>query len=99
MEYRTLSPHPEQYQNLVQRMTHMWQTEPNFSIADLATIRIPVAIADGDHDEIVKGQHTRDMSAAIHSSTLIVENGVSHFAMLQNPDQFNADMLRFLAPR
>lgn len=98
-EYRSLSPHPDQYQNLVQRMTRMWTTEPHFSAADLAGIRIPVAIADGDRDEIIKAQHTRDMATAIPSSTLIVESGVSHFAVLQNPDQFNADLLRFLAQR
>ncbi len=98
-EYRSLSPHPDQYQNLVQRMTRMWATEPHFSAADLARIRIPVAIADGDRDEIIKAQHTRDMATAIPSSTLIIESGVSHFAVLQNPDQFNADLLRFLAQR
>jgi pimeloyl-ACP methyl ester carboxylesterase len=98
-EYRSLSPHPDQYQNLVQRMTRMWTTEPHFSTADLAGIRIPVAVADGDRDEIVKAQHTQDMAAAIPSSTLIVEHGVSHFAILQDPGQFNADLRRFLAQR
>ena len=98
-EYRSLSSHPNQYRNLVQRMTHMWATEPNFSVADLASIRVPVAIADGDHDEIVKVQHMREMAAAIPSSISIVESGVSHFAMLQNPDRFTADVLSFLARR
>jgi pimeloyl-ACP methyl ester carboxylesterase len=98
-EYRSLSPQPNQYRTLVQRMTHMWATEPNFSAAQMATIRIPVAIADGEWDEVIKAQHTRDIAAAIPSSTLIVESGVSHFAMLQNPAQFNADLLKFLGER
>ena len=38
-------------------------------------------------------------AAAIPSSTPIVESGVSHFAMLQNPAQFNADLLKFLGER
>jgi len=98
-EYRALSARPEGYQHLVQRMTQMWSTEPHFSRDALASIRVPVAIADGDHDEIIRPEHTRDLAAAIRGARLIMEPGVSHFAMLQDPDRFNADLLQFLAGR
>jgi pimeloyl-ACP methyl ester carboxylesterase len=98
-EYRALSPRPDGYQHLVQRMTQMWSAEPHFSPGALASIRVPVAIADGDRDEIIRPEHTRDLAAAIRGASLIIEPGVSHFAMLQDPDRFNADLLQFLAGR
>ncbi len=98
-EYRALAPRPDGYRNLVQHMTQMWNTEPHFSRGALASIRVPVAIADGEHDEIIRPQHTRDLAAAIRGASLIIEPGVSHFAMLQDPERFNADLLQFLAGR
>ncbi len=98
-EYRALSPRPDGYRMLVQRMTQMWNAEPHFSRGGLASIRVPVAIVDGDRDEIVRPQHTRDLAAAIRGASLIIEPGVSHFAMLQDPERFNADLLQFLAGR
>jgi len=32
----------------------------------------------------------------VPNSGLLIEPEVSHFAFLQNPDQFDADVLRFL---
>lgn len=98
-EYRELSPNPQQYGAVLQRLDRMWASEPNFTPAELRSIRVPVAIVDGDHDEVIRPQHTRDLARAIPGATLIVEPGVSHFAMLQNPVQFNTDMLRFLGGR
>ena len=51
--------------------------------------RDPVAIADGEHDEIIKAAHTKMISAEIPRAKLVFLPGVSHFAMLQNPDLFN----------
>ena len=98
-EYRSLSPTPERYGELVRRMAAMWAAEPRFSAVDLGAIPVPADIADGDHDEIIKPQHTRYLAGAIPNATLTFERGSSHFAMLQNPASFNADVLRFLGRR
>jgi pimeloyl-ACP methyl ester carboxylesterase len=82
VEYHTMSPQPDQYTALLRNMARMWGSEPDFSKADLARIDVPVTIADGDHDEIIKLQHTKDLAAAIASATLLIQPCVSHFSML-----------------
>jgi pimeloyl-ACP methyl ester carboxylesterase len=51
---------------------------------------------DGDHDEMVKHDQPRTLADWVPDSGLLIEPEVSHFAFLQNPDQFNADVLHFL---
>ena len=53
-------------------------------------------IADGEHDEAIKQDHDRYMAATIPGARLVIMPGVSHFAMLQNPAEFNAEVLNFL---
>jgi pimeloyl-ACP methyl ester carboxylesterase len=60
----------------------MWHREPNFTKAQLGGIEIPVPIADGEHDEIIKAAHTKMISAEIPGAKLVFLPGVSHFAML-----------------
>jgi pimeloyl-ACP methyl ester carboxylesterase len=62
----------------------------------MRAIHVPVLIADGDHDEAIRRPHTEMMAALIPGAGLLIEPNVSHFAMLQDPGQFNADVLRFL---
>src|SRR5581483_9817121 len=50
-EYAALSPTPTGFADFKQAIEHMWAVEPNYVAADLAKIRTPVAIVDGDHDE------------------------------------------------
>ena len=41
----------------------MWETEPNWTDAQLQSIRAPVLVADGDHDEAIKRAHTEYIAA------------------------------------
>jgi pimeloyl-ACP methyl ester carboxylesterase len=97
VEYRQLSPQPTDYPVLLRQMRRMWSTQPQIPTARLATIQVPTTIADGDHDEIIRPQHTKELAMAIPSARLVIELGVSHFAMLQNPEQFTRDVLELLA--
>ena len=96
VEYATLSPHPESWGQLVAGLGAMWRREPSFTKVQLGTIKIPVTIADGEHDEIIKPEHTKQISAEIPGARLLILPDVSHFAMLQNPEQFNAALFKFL---
>jgi pimeloyl-ACP methyl ester carboxylesterase len=87
-EYLALSPHPERWPELQRGLRIMWRTEPNFTKLQLATITMPITIADGEYDEIIKPEHTRQIAAGIKGSRLVILPNVSHFAMLQNPAQF-----------
>jgi pimeloyl-ACP methyl ester carboxylesterase len=95
-EYATMSPTPADYPTFAQAVEHMWDTEPNYTAAELARIKIPVAIADGDHDEAIKREHTDYLANTIPGATLIILPDASHFAMLQQPAEFNRAMLAFL---
>jgi pimeloyl-ACP methyl ester carboxylesterase len=82
---------------LVAADTRMQLTEPNYLADKLAAIRGPaIAIADGDHDELIRHRHTEYLARTIPGATLIWLSHVGHFAPLQAPDAFNAAMLDFL---
>ena len=95
-DYAALSPTPKGFAAFSQAINRMWRTEPNYTAAELHRIRTPVAIVDGDHDEAIKRAHTDYLAHTIPGARLIILPGVSHFAMLQKPEAFNAAMLGFL---
>jgi pimeloyl-ACP methyl ester carboxylesterase len=96
-EYGALSPHPERWPQLVDGLRAMWRREPNYAKPQLAKITAPTAISDGEYDEIIKPEHTRQIALDIPGARLMIQPRVSHFAMLQNPDQFNQTLIEFLA--
>jgi pimeloyl-ACP methyl ester carboxylesterase len=74
----------------------MQRTQPNYSADDLRKIRVPVAIVHSEHDEFIKREHAEYLPRSIPNAEFIYLPGVSHFAPLQRPEQFNAAMLGFL---
>jgi pimeloyl-ACP methyl ester carboxylesterase len=96
MEYGALSPQPDRWPQLVDGLRRMWRTEPNFTKRNLSAVKVATTIADGEHDEIIRPEHTQGMARAIPGARLLVLPGVSHFAMLQDPDQFNRALSAFL---
>jgi pimeloyl-ACP methyl ester carboxylesterase len=95
-EYHVLSPTPQQWEGFSAAVTKMWETLPAFTRADLASIKVPTTIADGEFDEGIKRTHDEYMAQAIPGARLVILPNVSHFAMLQDPQAFNAAVLRFL---
>ncbi len=73
----------------------MSATQPQFTKELLQTIRVPVWIVDGDH-EVVKPENTKFMAAHIKNSYLLFQPWASHFSFIQDPKQFNSDVLKFL---
>jgi pimeloyl-ACP methyl ester carboxylesterase len=74
----------------------MQRTQPNYSAQDLAQIGVPVAIVQSEHDEFIKREHADYLARSIPGAEFVFLPGVSHFAPLQRPEQFNAAMLAFL---
>jgi pimeloyl-ACP methyl ester carboxylesterase len=95
-DYAQLSATPMHFKDFVEAVTLMQQTEPNYSARDLAKISVPVAIVQSELEEFIKREHAEYLAQAIPDAEFIVLNGVSHFAPLQRPEQFNAAMLEFL---
>lgn len=96
-DYAALSATPGEFDSFVQAVGLMQRTEPNYTAADLAEIDVPVAIVHSEHDEFVKREHADHLARHIPGAELILLAGVSHFAPLQRPAQFNAAILAFLA--
>ena len=98
-EYAHLSPTPDQYDAFQEQIGKMWENQPNWTDAQLRTIRSPVLVVDGDHDEGIKREHTEYIAATIPGARLLILPNVSHFAFLQDPVLFNAALLDFLGDR
>lgn len=98
-EYKQLSPTPDGFEKLNAALAQMYQQQPNWTPAQLATIKAPTLIVDGDHDEAIKPDHTRYIAKSIPGAKLQFIEGTSHFAFLQKPEVFNKVMLDFLAKR
>ncbi len=98
-EYEKLSPTPKGYDAFVQQIGKMWATQPNWTRRDLARIKTPTWIVDGDHDEVIRPDQPRTMADWIPNAGLLIQPDVSHFSIIQDPRQFNEDLARFLTDR
>ncbi len=95
-EYKRISPTPNQYQVLFDGIVKMWETQPNFTQADFASIKRLVWIVDGDRDEAIKRDDTIAMANYIPGAGLLILPRVSHFAFLQEADLFSSTLVNFL---
>lgn len=95
-EYKKLSPTPNQYENFLNEINRMWMTQPNFTKEQLNKITTSTWIVDGDHDESIKRENTEFMAAQIPNAGLLIQPQVGHFSFMQDPEQFNDDVLHFL---
>jgi pimeloyl-ACP methyl ester carboxylesterase len=95
-EYETLSPTPKQYDAFLKQIEKMWEGEPHWTADRLHGIEVPTWIVDADHDEAIKRDNTLFLADNIPGSGLLIQPQVSHFSFLQDPAQFNGDVLHFL---
>jgi len=95
-EYMTLSPTPTQYDAFCNQVRKMWATQPNFTKGHLSRIKASTWIVGADHDEAITRENTEFMAANIPNAGLLIQAQVSHFSLLQDPRQFNDDLLHFL---
>lgn len=95
-DYEQLSATPDQFEAFSDAVGLMQKTQPTYSAQDLAAISVPVAIVQSEHDEFIKREHAEYLARSIPNAEYIYLPGVSHFAPLQRPEQFNSAMLAFL---
>ena len=95
-DYAALSPTPGGFEKMRDDLGPMQRGEPNYSAADMATIRVPLWSVVGENDEFIKREHAEYIARSIPGATLRVLPAVSHFAPLQRPDAFNSTILEFL---
>ncbi|MDE1176319.1 MAG: alpha/beta hydrolase [Edaphobacter sp.] len=95
-DYIALSATPGQFREFVEAVSLMQRTQPDFTPADLATIAVPVAIVQSEHDEFIRREHAEYLAQNIPGAEFLSLPGVSHFAPLQRPMEFNRTVLGFL---
>ncbi|MHC2362554.1 alpha/beta fold hydrolase [Rhizobium leguminosarum] len=95
-DYTALSTTPDDFNPFVEAVSLMMRTEPNYQAADLGLIRVPVAIVLGERDEFIKPDHAEYLARSIPNAEMIYLTGVSHFAPLQRPGEFNVAVVNFL---
>jgi pimeloyl-ACP methyl ester carboxylesterase len=95
-DYARLSATPDQFDAFCAAVGLMQKTQPNYSAADLARIQIPVTVVHSEHDEFITREHAEYLAQSIPHADLRILTGVSHFAPLQRPEQFNREVLAFL---
>jgi pimeloyl-ACP methyl ester carboxylesterase len=77
-------------------MMRMWREEPDIALSELAGVRAPVLLMQGD-DDIVKVEHSATLAATLSEAQLAVIPGSSHMAPLEKPDLVNRLILEFLS--
>ncbi|KAK2006746.1 alpha/beta-hydrolase [Colletotrichum eremochloae] len=94
-EYATLQPGAN-FTDFATKVATMEATLPQYTDAQLGTIDgSKVMIADGDHEEAVNLNVPGLLNKAIPGSSVVTLTGVSHFAPMQDPDQFTKAVLDF----
>ena len=89
-EYAKLSPTPDQFDAFVAQILKMFATQPNWTDAEVAAIKVPTVIAAGDQDQAVFRAHTEKIARLIPGSKLVILPATSHFAMMQAPGDYTA---------
>jgi pimeloyl-ACP methyl ester carboxylesterase len=95
-DYAQLSATPDRFKEFSEAVGVMMKTQPNYSASDLAGIRVPVTIVQSERDEFIKPEHAQYLARTIPGAEYLLLPGVSHFAPLQRPDEFNTVMIGFI---
>jgi pimeloyl-ACP methyl ester carboxylesterase len=95
-DYKQLSATPERFKQFVEDVSLMQRTQPNYSAQDLAKIHVPVRIVQSERDEFIRRDHAEYLARTIPGASFLLLEGVSHFAPLQRPGQFNTAILAFV---
>jgi len=96
LDYARLSVTPDGFDDFSNAVGVMQSTQPNYSADDLTRIQVPVTVVQSEFDEFIKQEHAEYLAQTIPGATLVLLPGVSHFAPLQRPEQFNRTVFDFL---
>ncbi|KAK8080313.1 alpha/beta hydrolase [Apiospora hydei] len=97
-EYAALQPNGD-LKAFAAAVETLESTQPNWTEADFARIKLgaKVTIADGQYEEAVVLAEPALLNSWIVGSQRVTLTNVSHFAPLQDPDQFAAKVEEFLS--
>jgi pimeloyl-ACP methyl ester carboxylesterase len=95
-DYQKLAPQPERWDEFLANISNMWATEPNYTEEQLKSITTPILILDGAKEEAIDLNQTKLMALLIPTAELKIMPDTGHFAMFEQPDEFNQIVLDYL---
>ena len=87
----------ENYQTWFDNKAIMWTTSPNYTVTDLAKIRVPALVINGDRDDMPL-DHIFALYSALPSAQLFIVPGATHFLQHEKPEILHRMISEFLAP-
>jgi pimeloyl-ACP methyl ester carboxylesterase len=96
--WQKLAPDTSRYVEVMSKILAMWRTQPNFTPAQLGSIRAKCLICAGEHD-LIRREHTEALAKEIPGAKVWIVPGASHGAMIEKPEVVNPRVLEFLANR
>ena len=92
-KYGELSPSGKEHaHDVITKTLHMFDTEPAFSVEDLAKITVPMLVMAGD-DDLMELSHTSSLYEAVPGAQLAIFPGTSH-AVLKEKTKLSAKLIR-----
>ena len=92
-KYGELSPSGKEHaRDVITKTLHMFDTEPAFSVDDLAKISVPMLVMAGD-DDLMELSHTSSLYEAVPGAQLAIVPGTSH-AVLKEKTKLSAKLIR-----
>jgi pimeloyl-ACP methyl ester carboxylesterase len=97
-QYRQRFPDadPARLPVIIEKILTMWLTEPKFTADELASIKAPTLILDGEREEVIGAGHAKEIADAIPGAKLMLMPGAGHGAPATSPRDFNKIVLDFL---
>ncbi|ELU36425.1 alpha/beta hydrolase family domain-containing protein [Rhizoctonia solani AG-1 IA] len=97
-EYEALQPNGN-LTAINEALFNLGSVNPMWTKADLQKIKLgpKLTLSWGDHEEAINLSEPAFMHHAIPSSKLVLAKNVSHFGLVQDPEQFSDILENFLA--
>jgi len=94
--YRKLSPTPEGFASMKSALFKMYASEPDIKPEELQIIVAPTVIADGEYEQFITLEHTKQLAHFIPGSKLLIIPNVSHGGPNQDPVSFHSAVIKLL---
>lgn len=94
--YIEMMPNPDRLPIILEKIRRLYFAEPNFTPAELETIKVPTLILDGQDETVIRIDHAQEIANSIPIAKLIILPNVGHAAVTENPEVWNNTVLDFL---
>ena len=95
-DYGEMSATPDGFDAFLGGVATMWETSKPGGVDALKSVTVPTLVVQSEFDEAILMDHSKSIAALIPSASLLVLEGVSHFASFQAPEEYTAAIREFI---